>query len=209
MKSISAADFILHWISLFEHITSQSAWIERWNSNTKWSELILGTKKSSTANSPIGEYFKTQYQNLRYRTEDGLFDLTMTLANNIDEIPTLGKHYEHITFKLPDKEFYPVSYDILLEHENDIYSSWNEIAKLTYVRGYLKVLVTYNSDTTDNVRIEKENQMIFRSAKKIIGDSNAVLRDNDSTEYLILIGRKLHDKLTWTSKTYKFDGMEI
>jgi len=207
IKVITAKDFIKDWIAFDEKYIKSNNWLKEWDSSNTWSNFILGTKTSSSTISPIGNYFVIKYKanNLRYRTEDGLYDLSFTLNKNITSIPTLGKNYDIEYFDNNEEVFYPSVYDILLEHENDIYDSWQEVAKLAYVRAYLKVLVTYNSDNLTEDRISKENEMMIKTFERIIPQCNNNFPDNEQTEYLLIIGNKTTtNTLDW--KYYVFDS---
>lgn len=204
MKKIKAKDFLNHWLSFSnEIILNNPNWRIAWNSSHEWSKLILGTKNSSSSESPIGNYLATKYPQVNYRTEDGLFDLSITLNQNIFSIPTLDKNYNLTSF---DSKDYASVYDILLEHENEIYHTWHEVAKLAYVRSYLKVVVTYNSDGLSESQLQKENEMMIKTFETIIPQCTANFADNEQTEYLLLIGNKTADTLNWTYKTFDCNG---
>ena len=206
MKVITAEIFLNHWFAFSNQLTANVDWLNHWQSSTAWSNYILGTKRSSSDSSPVGEYFRRHFNNLRYRTEDGLYDLTMALGENFKSIPTLDKNYQLTAFDSNEKDFYPSVYDVLFEHENEIYYSWHEVAKLAYVRGLLKVLVTYNSDNLDEQQIKNENEMMVKTFTTIIQQSNANFADNNQSEYLLLIGRQAKDKLIWTHKIFDDNG---
>jgi hypothetical protein len=206
MKVITADIFLNHWFAFSNELTANVGWLKHWQSSTAWSNYILGTKRSSNDSSPIGEYFSKIFDKLRYRTEDGLYDLTMALGNNYKSIPTLDKNYQLTTFDSNEKDYYPAIYDVLLEHENQIYYSWHEVAKLAWVRGFLKVLVTYNSDNLDELQIRSENQMMIKTFTTIIQQSNTDFADNNQTEYLLLIGRQESNKLIWAHKIFDCNG---
>lgn len=206
MKILTADIFLNHWLAFSNQVTSNVDWIKHWQTSTAWSNYILGTKRSSSESSPVGEYFRKHFDKLRYRTEDGLYDLTMALGDNYKSIPTLDKDYQLTTFDSNEKDYYPAVYDVLFEHENEIYYSWHEVAKLAYVRGLLKVLVTYNSDNLVEQQIKSENEMMIKTFTTIIEQSNSNFADNNQTEYLLLIGRQANDKLIWTHKIFDDSG---
>lgn len=204
MKVIKAKDFLNHWLSFSNEIIIKNVdWPIAWNSSNEWSKLILGTKTSSSTESPIGNYLANKYNNLRYRTEDGLFDLSITLNQHIFSIPTLDKNYNITHF---DSESYASVYDILLEHENEIYYSWHEVAKLCYVRSYLKVLITYNSDGLSESQLRKQNEMMIKTFEAVIPQCTKDFADNEQTEYLLLIGNKAGDTINWTHQIFDFNG---
>lgn len=206
MKVITAQNFIKYWLSFSnEKILRNPDWRNAWENSSTWSKLILGTKTSSNTDSPIGNYFRGKYPTLKYRTEDGLFDLSFTVHNHITEIPTLDDNYEIITFENKD---YARIYDVLIEHENEIYDSWHEIAKLAYVRSLLKVVVTYNSDGITSGQLQKEIQMMTERFEKIIPQCNKDFPDNIDTEYVLLIGNKTADTLEWTYRIFDWNGAQ-
>ena len=206
MKLITADIFIKHWLDFSQAITSSGDWLNHWQSSTAWSNYILGTKCSSSDKSPIGEFFRKHFDTLRYRTEDGLYDLTMSLSGNFTDIPTLDRDYNFISFQPKSEEYYPAIYDILLEHENEIYYSWHEIAKLGCVRGRLKVLVTYNSDNLTQQQMANECEMMVKTFSTVIKQGNSNFSDNPQTEYLLLVGRQEKDELVWFHQTFDSDG---
>jgi hypothetical protein len=208
MKVITADIFLKHWLDFSQTLTSNGDWLTHWQSSTAWSNYILGTKRSSSKTSPIGEFFRRHFDKLRYRTEDGLYDLTMSLSNNFTDIPTLDRNYNLIAFQPKTEEYYPTIYDILLEHENEIYYSWHEIAKLGYVRGLLKVLVTYNSDNLTKQQIANECAMMVKTFSTVIKQCNSNFSDNSQTEYLLLVGRQEADELVWFHQTFDDNGNE-
>lgn len=206
MKIITAQDFIKHWLSFSnEIILPNKNWRSAWDTSNEWSKLLLGTKTSSSTESPIGNYLSKKYDNIKYRTEDGLFDLSLTLNQNLYAIPTLDKNYNHTNF---DSHDYASIYDVLLEHENEIYQSWHEVAKLAYVRAYLKVVVTYNSDGLSESQLQKEIQMMTATFEKIIPQCNKNFPDNIDTEYVLLIGNKTADTLEWTYRIFDWNGAQ-
>lgn len=208
MKIITADIFLKHWLLFSKEKTNSPTWIKHWNTSTSWSNHILGTKTSSSDKSEIGNYFAKHFTNpqLRYRTEDGLFDLTMSLGSNYKAIPTLDKHFKQITFEPNEKDFYPPLYDIILEHENEIYYSWHEVYKLACVRSFLKVLVTYNSENISDAQVESENKMMVDTFQTIISQTNSGFAENSQTEYLLLIGREKDRQLLWSHTIFNDNG---
>jgi hypothetical protein len=206
-KTITAEIFVKHWLNFSkDEITQNQEWLNLWQTTKKWSNWIVGTKKSSTTESPVGKYFSEQFTGLRYRTEDGLFDLSMSLDKNLSDVPTLDKNYNPEIFKIADNAYYPAIYDVLLEHENEIYTSWEEVAKLAWSRSFLKVLVTYNHDHTIREQIIKEHEMMIETMKSIISQCNAGFADHPETEYLLLIGHKEGNELRWFHQIFDANG---
>lgn len=208
MKQITADIFLKLWLEFANEKTSTNDWKNHWQSSKAWSNYILGTKRSSSDSSPIGDFFQRYFTNLRYRTEDGLYDLTMTLNGNFIDIPTLDKTYSPTLFKPKSEDYYPTIYDVLLEHENEIYYSWHEVAKLAYVRGLLKILITYNTDNLTQQQTSSECEMIARTFTSIVRQSTQNFADNSQTEYLLLIGRQERGELKWFHRTFDDRGNE-
>lgn len=193
---INADIFISSWIDFGQRFTSENMdWLKFYNNDARWSEKFLGGKKSSSVNSPIGKFFANKF-GLRYRTEDGSFDLAFASADNYKQVSYLVRN--EIYFFDIEGQFYPTSYKVILEHENECARAWQEMTKLTWVRCPLKVLVTYN------YKASNENAMLAQSFKTIISQSNKEFKDNSSTEYLLIIGNNIDKKLNWTF--YKFNS---
>lgn len=211
MKKITAQVFYQHWLSFSKlELELENKWKDAWNTSKDWSKLILGTKTSSNSDSPIGNYFKEKYKKeLRYRTEDGLYDLSFSLGGNIKTIPSLNSKYETDKFELGSEIYYPSVYDVLLEHENEIYDSWQEVAKLAYVRAYLKVLVTYHTDNLAEYQIANERKMMIDTFNTIVKQCSKEFSDNSQTEYLLILGRNKSGVLSWDYQIFNFEGTSI
>lgn len=218
MKQIDATKFIKVWKSMNESI--KETWAQHWVNNTKWTNFLLGEAKASEKDSLIGESLKNAFSKTlkgypRYKTEDGKFDLTFTLHPNYKPIQTLGENWERKQNKIEDNIYYPTIYDILIEHENEIYSSWHEIAKLTFSRAFLKVLITYHSiDKSDKSisyenKIQAERDMMIERMNSIIVQSTEFFEDNPQTEYLLIIGRNEKGLLVWSYDIFNHKGEQI
>lgn len=196
MPQINADTFISSWIEFSEQFTLQNPdWLTAYDNSSAWSNIFLGGKKSSSDSSPMGQFFATKH-GLRYRTEDGSFDLALSSSDNYKQIPYIDRN-EIYLFDV-ENQFFPTSYDIIVEIENECACAWQEMTKLSWVRCPLKVLVTYNSKS------DKENEMLTKSFETIISQSNKKFADNQATEYLLIIGNNKDKKLNWTF--YKFDS---
>ncbi|MBA7586558.1 hypothetical protein ES708_28560 [subsurface metagenome] len=202
---ISAKEFANYWTDFIkEKILSDSNWREWYDHEYKtWTEKTIGLPVSEEENSPFGDFIKSK-TGLRYRKEDGLVDLTFAPDNNFENILSLHEKPEDrfdVLKKDPEKvPFYPRHYSILVEHENDIYKCYEEMAKLAYCRARLKVLITYN----ENVDLKDDymylEEVIVQNFTKIKKQSNENFPENKNTEYLLLVGQKRKDTLTWNSK---------
>ena len=204
--AITAALFIEQWRHFMDTIEDTPDWSTAWMTSSEWSRRVLGTKSSLSIGSPVGDFFTKQFPGLRYRSEDGLFDLCMTLQGNLNAIPTLDRNYHPDSFEPEQDSFYPSFYDVLLEHENDIYSSWQEVAKLSYVRGRLKVLVTYTRDHGDATRTAEEIHMMEETVRSILFQTTVLFKDEGDTEFLLLVGTLRSGSITWSARTFDHVG---
>ncbi len=202
---INAKQFVEDFQAFIGKITAQSNWRMKYDSDSEWTKLIIGEKKSSEENSPLGNYFKNKY-NINYRTEDGKYDLSMSFSNKMI-VPTLNDKFQPIEYDTSKHySYYPIKYDILVEHENNIYSSWDEVAKLIYARAFLKVLITYNSTTE---HFEDEQKMMVETFVKMLSEMNKELKEDNRTEYLLLIGRVDNENLKWFVSCFNSNGNVI
>ena len=204
MTKISATEFVNTWKEFINDRLIDTNWTTFWKSNTNWSDFILGGKSSSQENSPIGRFFKERYANLGFRTEDGSIDLSFFDQTSSFEFKTLDKDWELIN--LP-KEGYPSHYVALIEHENDIYSTFHEIAKLTYYRAQLKVLVTYHSkDNLESAKRSNELKMLTDSFEQVLKKSALSFPENRDVEYLLIVGGLINGELKWTFQIFDHSG---
>ena len=199
---LNADSFIEGWEQFSQDFISKNLdWLTLYENNTEWSARFLGGKKSCSERSPIGNFFKSKFPELNYRTEDGSFDLVFSFASNYSKLFYLNRN-EIACF---DAEgFYPTMYDVIIEVENDCRCSWQEMTKLTWVRSPLKVLITYNWHPSDTLIWRTERKMLIDTFSNIIHQSNQTFKDNTQTEYLLIIGNNGDNKLNWTY--YKLDS---
>ncbi|XOV94269.1 MAG: hypothetical protein ACFHWX_06095 [Bacteroidota bacterium] len=209
---ITAKDFIEDWEEFIEDRIKNvdrvkgGGWHSKWKSNTDWSNFILGGKKSSYEISPIGLFFQDKYgqRNLGFRSEDGSVDLSLFDQRSVFEFTTLDKNWK---LKPDERNDYPSNYLAIIEHENKLYTAWEEIAKLTYFHSRLKVLISYHS--SDNLSEDKrrlEMQMIEKSFSSVLSKSNEVYPENPLTEYLFIMGGVVKDHLTWDYRIFNSMG---
>nr|MQY78117.1 hypothetical protein [Bacteroidota bacterium] len=136
---ISAKEFTRMWVDFInQQILPESGWQNWYDHEYKtWTEKTIGLPVSEEENSPFGAFIKPK-TGLRYRKEDGLVDLTFAPDNNFEGILSLHEKPEDrsdVLKKDPERvPFYPRYYSILVEHENDIYKCYEEMAKLAYCR---------------------------------------------------------------------------
>jgi hypothetical protein len=205
MLKIDKDIFINTWEQFSEHFTSQNPdWLNLYDNSNEWSAKFLGGKKSCSKSSPIGNFFKMKFSELRYRTEDGSFDLVFSFSSNYSKLGYL--HKTEIDFFDIEGWFYPTMYDVIIEVENDCRCSWQEMAKLTWVRCPLKVLVTYNWHPFDTLIWQTETKMLVDTFSNIIHQSNQNFKDNSQTEYLLIIGNNADKKLSWSYHKFDSDG---
>jgi len=205
MKIITAQDFYEKWMG-FINCKDPEECLFKWQSSKEWTAFMLGNAYASSKASPFGDYISNDdrwREKIRYRTEDGKFDMSISLHENFQPLPTLGRNYIKDVFdiRLADDTlaYYPPIYDVLIEHENDVYSSWNEIAKLSWVRSPLKVLITYHTDKINPEQILLEREMLIDQFDKIVGESTKNFEDNSQTEYLLILGHNDEKKISWTA----------
>lgn len=202
---ISAKEFGHYWTEFIkQEILTISDWEEWYDHEYKtWTEKTIGLPVAEEKNSPFGDFIKSK-TGLKYRKEDGLVDLTFASDNNFEGILSLKEKPEDrrdVLRKGPEKiPFYPRYYSILVEHENDINKCYEEMAKLAYFRAKLKVLITYN----ENVDLKDDymylEEIAVQNFSEIKQQSNENFPENKNTEYLLLVGQKRKDTLTWNSK---------
>lgn len=202
MKQLTSSEFIKAWEEFsVQFIRENPDWLKAYQHDGTWSPKFLVTKSSNSKISPIGNFLKDKFK-LRYRTEDGSFDIAFSSAENFKNIPYIFKN-EIKKFELED-QFYPAYYDIIIEVENKFNRAWQEMTKLTWVRCPLKVLVTYNSSDENESIITLENDMLKESFRTIIDQSNKNFADNVQTEYLLIVGNAKNENLNWNF--FQFDS---
>jgi hypothetical protein len=201
MNRIDAKTFIRAWVEFSKEFTSKNPnWLDSYQSSISWSTLFLGGKKSTEENSPIGNFLKDKFA-LRYRVEDGLFDLAFSSSENFKQIPYLSRN---VLDYFEPEYFFPAYYDIIMEIENEYVCAWQEMTKLTWVRCPLKVLVTYNGIKEK----QKENEMLIQSFQTIIKQAIGAYPENPETEYVLIVGNDLNQKLNWECFVFSNEGKQ-
>ena len=161
-------------------------WLDLYYQDKNWTERFISRPTSSSDKSEFGNKFLSFSEDeFKYRTEDGTIDLAFSRKSNFynNEIETLDKS------KISDF-FWPKQYDLILEHENNIKCSWQELLKLSYISAKLKVLITYNTKN-DLKTMELENRIMHDNLLEVV--KNDIAFD----EYLLLIGSVQNLKITW------------
>lgn len=204
---LNADNFIECWEQFCQDFVSENIdWLVLYESSTGWTARFLGGKKSGSKTSPIGNFFQQKFSGLRYRTEDGSFDLSFSLAPNYSQLPHLCKgNISHFDVE----GFFPTHYDAIIEIENEYKRAWQEMIKLTWVRSSLKVLVTYNWPLSDKSIWQTQNKVLIDTFSRIIHLSNENFDDNSQTEYLLIIGNNDSRKLNWTYNKFDSKGQII
>lgn len=201
---ILAKEFANYWTDFIKQkILTVSDWKNWYDHEYKtWTEKTIGLPVSEEKNSPFGAFIKPK-TGLRYRKEDGLVDLTFAPDNNFENILSLHEKPEDrndVLKKDPERvPFYPRYYSILVEHENDIYKCYEEMAKLAYCRARLKVLITYNENVDSKSDYKYIEKLVIQNFVEIKHQANKDFCENKQTEYLLLIGQKDQNKLNWNS----------
>ncbi len=159
-----------------------------WKDSIGWLNALIGPAHAAEDKSRLGKHLKDNLdQDLRNRTEEWKIDLVLSAHEN-------ALRYD---IKTGDPErlptFQPVLYDILIEHENSIGLSYQEMLKLVYMRARLKVLITYTFDSDDTDKQELRASSAIDHARKqfdrMVNDSNANYPENPDTEYVFIVGR--------------------
>jgi len=193
MTKIDAKKFIECWKEFSEKkLVVEKDWKKKYEDDDEWTSLLLGGKKSSGEDSPIGNFYREKFDLLRYRKEDNKIDLVFSFAKNFKSI---------LYLKEKPNEFYPSNYDVVIEVENNIYTSWQEISKLTGILCRLKVLVTYKEENGD-----EQTQILKETFQAMIRQVNEHFAENDSTEYLLLVGCIEENELIWKPFIFNTKG---
>jgi len=211
---ISADEFTEYWKEFIQKKIVENQdfnWEELYDHDYKeWTNITIGPPVSDEQNSPFGDFLKCK-NGLRYRREDGLVDLAFAPDNNFEGILSLHENPQEridVLKKDPEKvPFYPRYYSILLEHENNIYMCYEEMAKLCYCRARLKVLITYNENVDSAGNYPYVNETVKSNFETVIKQSNEQFPENCEVEYLLLIGQKEQHKLNWFSYAFDFKGL--
>jgi hypothetical protein len=155
---------------------------EDWQSNSAWTKAILGSNEDINQGSPFGDWLRKYFgEPLSYQLEFFKIDLVFSTQEKIRYINYYGDEVEA-------ELYWPEGMDILIEHENVIEASWEEMIKLTYFRAPLKVLITYIPDKLSGEDLEFYKRTANNNFTQIVKRANSVLPENPSVEYLLIIG---------------------
>jgi len=189
------------WIDFIESDASDKDWTIKYENDKDWTEATIGRPVAEETKSPFGKFVEER-TGLRYRKEDGLFDLAFGLQDKFIDVESLHERNEDRK-PLLQESFYPTEYAILLEHENSIYHCSEEMAKLAYVRAPLKVLITYNENADGKKDYSYITEIVVKNFEKIISQANRYYPENPETKYLLIIGQLIQDVVNW--KVWNFD----
>lgn len=196
IEKVTADIFYKTWIDFFN--MNKACLLKAWNNSKQYTELTIGEKYSSKEDSPFGNFFKNKFKGYEYRQEDGLVDISFYKKENYHNIFNLyePKSPKFNSITLDD---YPIYYDILIEHENEITMCYEEMIKLTAFRSDLKVLITYNWEEITSDNYKYVNETIVDNFKKIISQSNQRNSESREIEYLLIIGQlnKEQNNVNW------------
>lgn len=173
--------------------------LEMYNASSyEWTKFIIGDKRSLNSGSPFGEFFKETFgNNYIYRSEDGSVDMSFYQNEFVSGVQAITKLD---TTKNVNQEIlnnYPLTYDVLVEHENDVSRAYEEMYKLTYFRARLKVLITYNWNGDTKNDFHSTFKKLCSNFETIIKQTNKKFIENDETDYLLIVGQKIDRKLVW------------
>jgi len=212
IQVINAEAFIKLWDEFAGKLTENGNWLNKWDNNKEWTEAIVGRDVAEEEQSPLGNAIVTYFnEKLRYRKEEWKVDLVLAKAQDFENLKDLNDK------EMPLDWFYPKNYEILIEHENNIESCWEEMAKLTYLRARLKVLITYNYDySAKDIEEGKDKEsvkILVGNFKRIIEQTNKTNPENPDTEYVLIVGQKTTENnsanLVWYKYAFNANGEYI
>lgn len=205
---LSASTFIDTWKIYTEPIATSDGIIrpefyDIWKNDELWTDHIYnGFGGSHSLKEHLERYF-----NLRPQYEDWKIDLIMGSHNNISGLQNMRNGPGQMT--VGEQFFYPSHYELLLELENNRSTCWQEMYKLTQLRGRLKVLVTYDKEYyTDHQNFNVALEHLDSNFKSIIKQANDQFPENEQTEYLLIVGKPSlvppneDIRLDWVHLTY-------
>lgn len=183
---ITATRF-LEQFNKFVHESKAQFTPDSWKDSSGWLNALIGPASAAVDKSPLGKHLKDNLDpNLRSRTEEWKIDLVLSAHENALRYDIQTGDPERLL------AFQPVLYDILIEHENSIGLSYQEMLKLVYMRARLKVLITYTFDSDGSDEQEQRALDAIIHARKqfdrMVNDSNANYPENPATEYVFIVG---------------------
>ncbi|MEM9981920.1 MAG: hypothetical protein AAF734_05450 [Bacteroidota bacterium] len=204
---VTARDFIQIWQGFMEDLekNSQEKLEQAYVSNADWSKLLLGEKKPESKNTPLADYIRrNQYRSARYHKEYKGIDLVFVLQDNFSQIFALSTGNSKQEDLVDKRAFVPKFIDMLVEHETDINKCYEEMLRLVNHKARLKVLITYDWETTEQDTYSYMKNTIGENFHKIIQQANELFPENPETEYLLVIGYKTDEgKIAWNFYIYQ------
>jgi len=202
--NISASAFIELWKEFWPASLSSRKFDESKGMATNLTEQIIGNKTTEKDHgSPLGDFIMDYYKGkLTYIKEDCLFDLSVYYNEEFKKV---------LNYKVDEKA---IEIDtrsntlnaILVQHENEILLTHQEMIKLTYVKARLKVIIVY--DRWDDIEFAKKR--LGGNLKEIIRQANTKLVEPLTTEYLLIIGNSSnHYNIDWNDKTVYYSVNDI
>lgn len=198
IKEINAKNFIEAWRRFAaEH---QPILLKTIRNTKEMTPKVVGKSIRSSKDSPLGDFLHDFFdESIIYRTEEYKIDLVFAKPDNFSRTDIITD------INNESSGFYPVNYEILIEHEYRRSKCWEEMTKLTYYKARLKVLITYlNAKTGDNDPDSQTRDALVKDFSNIIASSNKYLPENPQTEYVFILGQRIIDSGIEQLEWYKF-----
>jgi hypothetical protein len=201
--NISASAFIELWKEFWPASLANKKFDESKGMSTNLTEQIIGNKITQTNNgSPLGDFIMNYFKgNLTYIKEDCLFDLSVYYSEEFKKVWNYEVDEKAVEIDTRSNTLNA----ILVEHENEILHTHQEMIKLTYVKARLKVIIVY--DRWDDIEFAKKR--LGGNLKQIIYQANSRLVEPLTTEYLLIIGNSSnHNNIDWNDRTLYYSVNE-
>lgn len=215
VKTIDARTFIELWKAFAQNLPKAEDLERRWSDKVWWTENVIGPPKASGKLSPLGDHIKKEGglgETWFYRTEEWKVDLVLAQRGLNWKVPVGWEHREDWVEEWK-REFLPVTYGILIEHEDTCGTSWEEMLKLIHLRGKLKVLITYTTDVHDERSLKASKDHVWHTREQFMDmliQASDSYPENEKTEYLLIIGqldnRSKPAEVKWYYSIYKSTG---
>jgi hypothetical protein len=161
-----------------------------WDNTEAWTNLMLCDpyQESPLLFSLFENKFKLTGKS-EYRKFDAVFFSKETFKNI--------KYYDGSGIIANTEK--PIGIEVVIEHENDYRLAFEEIMKLTSIKGKLKVLMTYPKN------LEAESA-IYEKFREGIIQANNWMKENVETKYLLICGYKEDRLIVWNFFSFNIDG---
>lgn len=202
-ENVTSLSFIELWKEFTQKIGERVDVKEALKTDKGVTHLIVGEKRTEKENSTLGDFIVNFYKriNLSYIKEDALFDLSVYYKETFQNL--LSYDVDESAKEL--RKDILTTNAILIEHENNILMSYEEMIKLTYVKARLKVIITYdrwNDGGFAKMRLSK-------NLHQIVSQANKLIPEYELTEYLIIIGQNNGDMITWYYSEHPYSVKDI